>query len=101
MDALISISHYLQTSLATGMESYIVQLGFGAAFNRVSRSGPLFKLKSIGVDGCVLSICSELLSNHRQRVVVDGDTTECMDPNRFWRATRKCVGSSSVHPLYK
>ena len=23
-----------------------------------------------------------------------------MDPNRFWGAAGKCVGSSSVHPLY-
>ena len=38
------------------MESYIVQLDFSAAFDRVSHSG-LFKLKSIGVGGSVLSIC--------------------------------------------
>ena len=36
----------------------------------------LFKLKSIGVGCSVLSICTEFLSNHRQRVVVDGATSE-------------------------
>ena len=35
-----------------------------------------FKLKSIGVSGIVLSICSEFLSDRRQRVVVDGATSE-------------------------
>ena len=39
------------------MESYIIQLYFSVTFERVSHSGLLFKLKSIGVSGSVLSIC--------------------------------------------
>ena len=62
-DALLTISHHLQKSLETGMESYIVHLDFSAAFDRVSHSGHLFKLKSIGAGGSVLSICREFLSN--------------------------------------
>ena len=58
------------------MESYIVQLDFNVALDRVSHSGLSFKLKSIGVGGSVLSICREFLSNRRQRVVVDGATSE-------------------------
>ena len=58
------------------MEFYIVQLDFSAAFCSVSHSGLLFKLKSIGVGGSVLSICREFLSNHRQRVVVDAASSE-------------------------
>ena len=58
------------------MESYIVQLHFSAAFDRVSHRGLLFKLKSIGVGGIVLSICREFLSNRRERVVVEGATSE-------------------------
>ena len=42
------------------------QLDFSAAFDRVSHSGLLLKLKSIGVGGSVLSICGEFLSNNRQ-----------------------------------
>ena len=75
-DALITKSHHLQKSLDTGTESYIVQLDFCAAFDRVIRNGFLFKMKSIGVGGCVLSICREFLSNRRQRIVVDGATSE-------------------------
>ena len=71
-DPLLTISHHLQKSLDTGMESYIVQHDFSAAFERVSHSGLLFKLKSIGVGDCVLSICREFLYNCRQKVVVDG-----------------------------
>ena len=71
-DALLTTCNHLQKSLDTGMESYIVKLNFCAVFSRVSHSGLLFKLKSIGVGGSVLSICREFLSNHRQRFVVDG-----------------------------
>ena len=56
-DALLTISHHLQTSFFdAGMEFYIVQLYFSAAFDRVSYNGLLFKLKSVGAGGSVLSI---------------------------------------------
>ena len=58
------------------MRSYIVQLDFSAAFDRVSHCCHLFKLKSIGVGGIVLSICRGFLSDRRQRVLVDGATNE-------------------------
>ena len=54
------------------MESCIVQLDFSAASDRMSHSGLIFKFKSVGV----LSICSEFLSNCRQKVVVDGAAGE-------------------------
>ena len=42
----------------------------------MSHSGLLFKLKSIGVGGSVLCICTEFLADRRQKVVVDGATSE-------------------------
>ena len=75
-DALPTISHHLQKSFDAGMESCIVQLDFNAAFNRVSRSGLSFKLKSIGVGRSVLSICREYFFDRRQRVVVDSAASE-------------------------
>ena len=71
-DALLSISHHLQKFLDAGMESYIVQRDFFPAFDRVSHSCVLFKLKYIGVGGSMLSIFTEFLCDRRQRVVVDG-----------------------------
>ena len=84
------ISHHLQNFLDAGMKLYVVQLNFCAASDRVSQDGFLFKLKSIGVSGFVLSICTEFLSDHRQRV-------DWVDPNCLRHATEKCVGSSSVY----
>ena len=75
-DALLTISHLLQKSLDAGMESYIVQLDFTAAFDRLSHSGLLLELKSICVGGSVLSICTEFFSDRRQRVMVDGAAIE-------------------------
>ena len=82
------------------IESYIVQLDFSAAFERVNRSGLLLKLKSIGVGGSVLSICREFHSNRRQRVVVDGANSEWF-PIVSSVPQRSVFGSSSVHPLYQ
>ena len=66
-NAMLTISHHLQKSLDTGMESYIVQLDVSATHGRVRHSGGLlFKLKSIGVGGSVMSICREFLSNRGQ-----------------------------------
>ena len=99
-DALLTISQHLQMSLDAGMKSNIVQLDFSATFNWVSHSGLLFKLKSIGAGGSVVPICTEFLSDRRQRVVVDG----CCDwvvPYYFWRATGGCIGFSSIYCIYQ
>ena len=58
------------------MEFNILQLHFSAAIDRLSHSGILFKLKSIGVGGSVLSICTEFVFDRRQRVVVVGAASE-------------------------
>ena len=88
-DALRTISHQIQKSLDAGMESYIVQLDFSAAFDRVSHSGLLFKLKYIGVGGNVLWLCTEFLSDRRQRVVVNGAGSE-------WIPLISCLRQGSV-----
>ena len=42
----------------------------------MSHSGLIFKLKSIGVGGCVLTICREFLFNRKQGVMVDCASSE-------------------------
>ena len=68
---MLTISHHLQKFLDAGIEYYIVHPDFSAAFDRVSHTGLLLKLKSICVGGSVLSICTELITYRRHRVVVD------------------------------
>ena len=75
MDALLTISHHLQKSLDAGWSLILFSLTWCCL--RWSQSQwSLFKLKYIGVDGRVLSICREFISNRWQRAVVDGATSE-------------------------
>ena len=97
-DALLTISHRLQKSLDIGMECYFILFGFSAAFYAVCHSGLLFKFKSIGIGGSVLSICREFLCNRRQLVLVDGATSEWIP---IVSGVPQCVMSSFVHPLHQ
>ena len=62
-DALLCMSHTLQSALENGQEARIVQIDFSAAFDRVNNLGNLYKLCSVGIGGSVLSILTEFLSN--------------------------------------
>ena len=66
------ISHILQNSLECNSEARIAQIDFKAAFDRISHAGLIFKLKSIGVGGPLLSVLTDFLLNRRHYVVVDG-----------------------------
>ena len=49
-----------------------MQIDFSAAFDRVNHLGILYKLFSVGIEGPVLSILTQFLSNRSQHVMVDG-----------------------------
>ena len=49
-----------------------MQIDFSAAFDRVNHLGILYKLCSVGIEGSVLSILMQFLSNQSQQVMVDG-----------------------------
>ena len=71
-DALLCVSHALQSALESGKEARIVQIDFSAAFDRVNHRGILYKLGSVGIGGSVLSLFTPFLSNRSQHVLVDG-----------------------------
>ena len=51
-DALLCVSHTLQSALENGQEARIVQIDFStAAFDRVNHLGILYKLCSVGIGG--------------------------------------------------
>ena len=70
-NALLCLSHILQSALESGQEARIVQIDFSAAFDRVNHQGILYKLCSMGIGGSVLSILTRFLSNRSQHVMVD------------------------------
>ena len=55
-DALLCVSHKLQSALESGQEVRIVQIDFSAAFDRVNHLGILYKLCSVGIGCSVLAI---------------------------------------------
>ena len=71
-DALLCVSHTLQSALESGQEARILQIDFSAAFDTVNDLGILYKLCSVGIGGSVLSILTQFLSNRSQLVMVDG-----------------------------
>ena len=71
-NALLCVSHTLQSASASGQEARIVEIDFSAAFDRVNHLGVLYKLCSVGIGGSVLSILTQFLSNRSQQVIVDG-----------------------------
>ena len=66
------MSHTLQSALKSGQEIRIVQIDFGAAFCRVNHQGILNKLCSVGIEGFVLSILTQFLSNRSSHDMVNG-----------------------------
>ena len=52
-DALLCVSHTLQSALESGKEASIVQIDFSAAFHRVNHLCILNELCSVGIGGSV------------------------------------------------
>ena len=50
-DALLGVSHTLQSALESWQEARIVQIDFSAGFDRVNHQGILYKLSSVGIEG--------------------------------------------------
>ena len=53
-----------------------MQIDFSAAFDRVSHSGLLYKLRDVEVGGAVFDVIGGFLSGRVQRVVVDDIRSE-------------------------
>ena len=63
-DALLCVSHTLQSALTSGQEARIVLIDFSAAFERVNHQGILYKLCSVGIGGSVLSVLTQFQLFH-------------------------------------
>ena len=78
-DALLCVSHTLQSALESGQEARIVQIDFSAAYDKVNHQGILYRLCSVGIGGSVLSILTQFLSNRSHLVTVDGWRSKLVD----------------------
>ena len=62
-DAVLCLSHTLQSALESGQEARIVQIDFRAAFDRVNHQRILYRLSSVGIGGSVFSVLTQFLYN--------------------------------------
>ena len=74
---LLSIIHEIQTSFHNNPAVYmkVVYLDTSKAFHKVWHTRILFKLKAYGVDVQLLSLLEDFLENGKQRVVLNGQTS--------------------------
>ena len=77
-DALLCMSHTLQSALESGQEAIIVQIDFNAAFDWVNHQSILYRLRSVCIGGSLLSVLNQFLLN-RLDVMVDGCRSKLVD----------------------
>ena len=75
---LLSIIHEIQTAFDENPTVDVrgVFLDISKAFDKVWHDGIIFKLKSYGVEGELLSLLKNYLENREQRVALNGQTSE-------------------------
>ena len=96
-DALLCLSHTLQSALESGQEARIVQIDFSAASDRVNHQGILYKLSSVGIGSFVLSILTQFLSDRSQHVMVDGCRIKLVN---VVSGGPQCFGPIIVFPIH-
>ena len=60
-DALVCMSHTLQSALESGQKARIMQTDISAAFDRVNHQDIIYRLCFVGIGGSELSILTQLL----------------------------------------
>ena len=75
INQLLSITHEIYHSMDEGYEIRGVFLDISKAFDKVWHEGLVFKLKQNGISGNLLNIFEDFLRNRKQRVVLNGQTS--------------------------
>ena len=78
-DAILCLSHTMQSALESGQKARIVQIDFSAAFDMINQQGILYKLFPLGIGGSVLSIMTPFLSNRSQHVMMGGGRSKLVN----------------------
>jgi hypothetical protein len=86
---LLHIVNEIYTSIDKGDEVCVVFLDVSKAFDRVWHEGLLYKLKRIGVSGALLRWFESYLTGRKQRVVVQGSSSD-------WKSINAGVPQGSI-----
>ena len=74
-DLLLKITSSWNKSLDKGKETYVIALDIAGAFDRVWHGGLISKIKSLGIDGNLLGLIGNYLSDRTLHVVLNGHTS--------------------------
>ena len=69
---LLSLVHEIHESFDRNLEVRSIYLDMSKAFDKVWHEGLIFKLEQNGIDGKLLNLFKNYLSNRKQRVVLNG-----------------------------
>ena len=86
---LLSLVHEIHESFNCGLEVRSIYLDMSKAFDKVWHEGLIFKLKQNGIEGNLLNLFQNYLTNRKQRVILNG-----MESN--WGDIRAGVPQGSV-----
>ena len=88
---MLSIIHETQTAFDENPVADVrgIFLDISKAFDKVWHEGLLYKLKTYGTEGQLLSLLASYLENREQRVVLNGQTS-------VWRKIKSGVPQGSV-----
>ena len=76
INQLLSITHEIYNSFDEGLEMRSVFLDISKAFDKAWHKGLLFELSQNGISGNLLDLLSSILSDRKQRVLLNGQTFE-------------------------
>ena len=86
---LLSLVHEIHESFDRGFEVRSIYLDMSKAFDKVWHEGLVFKLRQNGIEGKLLNLFENYLSNRKQRVVLNGMESK-------WGAIKAGVPQGSV-----
>ena len=89
INQLTYLVHKIHQALDNGKEVRVVFLDVSKAFDRVWHTGLLFKLQKLGVQDPLLSWIKNYLCDRKQRVVIEGQSSE-------WKSINSGVPQGSV-----
>ena len=96
LNQLLSITHLIHSSFDdySSLETRGVFLDMSKAFDKVWHDGLIYKLKTFGITGNLLSLLKDFLSNRSQRVALNGQYSE-------WKGVKAGVPQGSIlGPLF-